>query len=197
MVDVNKKEKETIAKSNKAYADKVAKSNKAYADKVAKANEAYRQKMIKEDPVKYERIMKEAHKKLQKQFLTRTVKKRYVALLNGLVNDTNGEISLPLRVDLDDRPRQLVCYQHGKPAITKWEIKKKIGDKTKVYFYPITGRTHQLRVHASHPKGLNTPIVGDDLYGIKKDRLHLHAESITFVHPFTKEELTFTVKEEF
>lgn len=132
------------------------------------------------------------YKHIQRQFLKRTVKKRYVALLNGIVKEKNGRISLPLRVDLNDRPRQLVCYEHGKSAITTWErIEIKQG-KTRVYFYPETGRTHQLRVHAAHSDGLKQAIVGDDLYGEKGDRLHLHAESITFEHPETKEVLTFT-----
>jgi tRNA pseudouridine32 synthase/23S rRNA pseudouridine746 synthase len=136
---------------------------------------------------------KEIHKHLQSQFLKRTVKKRYVALLDGIVKIPSGEINLPLRVDLDDRPRQLVCYEYGKPALTHFETFDHKNHQTKVYFYPITGRTHQLRVHAAHPLGLNTPIVGDDLYGTKGERLHLHAESITFRHPITKEIVTFQV----
>ena len=140
---------------------------------------------------------KEVHQHLQSQFLKRTVKKRYVALLDGIVKIPSGEINLPLRVDLDDRPRQLVCYDHGKPALTHFETIDTKKRQTKVYFYPVTGRTHQLRVHAAHPLGLNTPIVGDDLYGIKGNRLHLHAESITFRHPVSKEVVTFQVDAEF
>lgn len=127
------------------------------------------------------------HKQLQKQFIGRTIKKRYVALLEGGLETTQGVISLPLRVDLDNRPQQLVCYEHGKLATTKYKIIGIENGKTRIYFYPITGRTHQLRVHAAHSQGLQTPIVGDDLYGIKANRLHLHAESITFVHPITRE----------
>ncbi len=140
---------------------------------------------------------KEAHKKIQSQFIRRTIKKRYVALLDGIIEQNEGEIDLPLRVDLDDRPRQLVCHEHGKKAKTKW---KKVGQsdgKTKVHLYPITGRTHQLRIHASHPMGLNTPILGDDLYGKRADRLHLHAEFIEFYHPSTREKMSFTVEAEF
>ena len=140
---------------------------------------------------------KEVHQHLQSQFLKRTVKKRYVALLDGIVKIPSGEINLPLRVDLDDRPRQLVCFDYGKPALTHFETIDTKRRQTKVYFYPVTGRTHQLRVHAAHPKGLNTPIVGDDLYGTKGDRLHLHAESITFRHPISKEIVTFQVDAEF
>ena len=134
---------------------------------------------------------------LQSQFINRTIKKRYVALLDGLLEKSHGYIDLPLRVDLDDRPRQLVCYEHGKPAQTKWKTIEVKNGKTKVHFYPITGRTHQLRVHASHSLGLYTPIVGDDLYGTKADRLHLHAEYIQFEHPVTKEVMEILVEAEF
>ncbi|WHT39955.1 pseudouridine synthase [Myroides sp. mNGS23_01] len=140
---------------------------------------------------------KEAHKALQSQFIKKTVTKRYVALLDGIVEGNEGYIDLPLRVDLEDRPRQMVCFEHGKPAKTKWEVIERKDGKTKVYFYPITGRTHQLRMHASHSMGLNTPIVGDDLYGTKSTRLFLHAESITFKHPKTQETVSFQVKEGF
>lgn len=135
--------------------------------------------------------------KLQSQFIKRTIKKRYVALLDGILEADEGFIDLPLRVDLDDRPRQLVCYEHGKPAQTKWEKIEVRNNQTLVYFYPITGRTHQLRMHASHELGLKTPIVGDDLYGQKANRLHLHAESLTFEHPISKKKLTITSKPEF
>jgi tRNA pseudouridine32 synthase/23S rRNA pseudouridine746 synthase len=134
---------------------------------------------------------KDAHAYLQDQFIRRIVKKRYVALLDGELTEKSGIIDLPLRVDLDDRPRQLVCYEHGKTAKTEWELIEVKNGKSKVYFYPLTGRTHQLRVHSAHPKGLNMPITGDDLYGTKADRLHLHAEQLTFKHPTTKEWMTF------
>ena len=139
----------------------------------------------------------EIHKNLQSQFIKRTVKKRYVALLDGLLTDDKGFIELPLRVDLNDRPRQLVCYEHGKKARTRWKIIERKNGKTKVYFYPITGRTHQLRVHAAHSLGLNTPIVGDDLYGTKSNRLHLHAEFLEFTHPITEKRMRIRVDAEF
>lgn len=129
------------------------------------------------------------HKNLQKQFIARTVKKRYVALLDGEISKTKGIIDLPLRVDLDNRPQQLVCYEHGKPAKTKFEVVGVDNGKTRIHFYPITGRTHQLRVHAAHVDGLNCPIVGDDLYGKRGERLCLHAECIEFVHPVTQKVL--------
>lgn len=140
---------------------------------------------------------KGTHKYIQKQFINRNVQKRYIALLDGLIKENNGIIDLPLRVDIEDRPRQLVCYQHGKPAKTKWEVIERYNGKTKVYFYPITGRTHQLRVHSAHIKGLNTPILGDDLYGKKSNRLHLHAEAIEFKHPKTKQLVRFEIKAPF
>ncbi|MDN3618504.1 pseudouridine synthase [Polaribacter undariae] len=140
---------------------------------------------------------KEANKVLQSQFINRTVKKRYVALLDGNLTEESGKIKLPLRVDLDDRPKQLVDFVHGKNAETDWKIIKRENGKTKVHFYPITGRTHQLRVHAAHINGLNTPIVGDDLYGNKENRLHLHAEFIEFSHPTTHKRMSFTVAPDF
>ena len=98
---------------------------------------------------------------------------------------------------MDDRPKQLVDFEFGKKAETFWEIIRIENDKTKVYFYPITGRTHQLRVHAAHKNGLNAPIVGDDLYGKKEKRLYLHAEFIEFLHPKTMEKMSFSVTPEF
>ena len=139
----------------------------------------------------------ETYVKLQSQFIKRTIKKRYIALLDGILEENEGIIDLPLRVDLDDRPRQLVCYEHGKSAQTKWEKIEIRNNQTLVYFYPITGRTHQLRVHASHELGLNTPIVGDDLYGSKANRLHLHAEQLIFIHPKSNKEIYIQRNAEF
>jgi len=140
---------------------------------------------------------KKAHKNLQSQFIKRTIKKRYTALLDGIIKDDNGTIDLPLRVDLDDRPRQLVCFEDGKPSKTNWEVIERKDGKTKVHFYPISGRTHQLRVHASHNLGLSTPICGDDLYGQKSKRLYLHADTLEFTHPETKEVMSFHKKADF
>ncbi len=140
---------------------------------------------------------KKANKNLQNQFIKRTIKKRYVAVLDGSLSENKGKIELPLRVDLEDRPRQLVDFEHGKSTETNWEVVKKENGKTRVYFYPVTGRTHQLRVHAAHKDGLNTPIFGDDLYGKKENRLHLHAEYIEFIHPTTNKTICFTVTADF
>ncbi len=142
-------------------------------------------------------LTKDANKQLQKQFIKRTVTKRYVALLSGVLSNNNGTVDLPLRVDLDDRPRQLVCYEYGKPAQTYYEVIHRDAENTRVYFYPKTGRTHQLRVHSAHQLGLNAAIVGDDHYGTSADRLHLHAEQLTFIHPATGKELFFEVAPDF
>jgi len=140
---------------------------------------------------------KKAHHYLQQQFIKHTIEKRYCALLDGILPIESGKISLPLRVDLDDRPRQLVCYEYGKPAHTSFEVIERKNGCTRIRFYPHTGRTHQLRMHAAHPNGLNLPIVGDDLYGKPADRLYLHAEYIRFQHPTTREFVEFYVKPDF
>jgi len=141
--------------------------------------------------------IKDVHEHIQKQFLKRTVTKRYTALLSKRIDGKEGEVSLPLRGDLDNRPRQLVCYEFGKPAVTKWKVVESNETTTKVHFWPLTGRTHQLRMHAAHELGLNAPIVGDDLYGTTAERLHLHAAFLKFTHPVTGEVVKFEVKEEF
>ena len=198
---------------------------------------------------------KDTHTQLQKQFEGRSVKKRYIALLEGIPQaEAKGFIRLPLRPDFDNRPLQMVCYEYGKPAVTRYEIldfiqtslpviqrsiatkdpdltnvdaheilrsalddkKKALDDnkevlkdkkevlkdkketqedntgRTRIAFYPETGRTHQLRVHAAHPEGLNCPIVGDPLYGQPANRLHLHAERLEFRHPVTDKRMHIT-----
>jgi tRNA pseudouridine32 synthase/23S rRNA pseudouridine746 synthase len=126
---------------------------------------------------------------LQRQFAERTIEKRYVAWLAGEVASDGGVIELPLRVDVDDRPRQIVDEKYGKQAITEWRVIERTTGRTKVALMPRTGRAHQLRVHAAHPRGIGVPIVGDRLYGWPDARLMLHAESIAFVHPHTQEHL--------
>ena len=141
---------------------------------------------------------KKVHQDLQAQFANRSIKKRYVAVLDGIVlSERTGRIELPLCLNPLDRPRQIVSKEYGKEAITEYKIiseSEKIIDEsersinesrkyTRIIFYPLTGRTHQLRVHAAHPEGLGCPILGDELYGKKADRLYLHAEYIEFRHP--------------
>lgn len=129
---------------------------------------------------------------LQRQFAARRVKKRYVALLDGLLKTDDGTISLPIRPNPDDRPRQMVDFEHGKEAVTRFSVEKRTNDYTLVNFYPETGRTHQLRVHAAHQAGLGCPIVGDNLYGKPAERLMLHAAEIVFTHPITGEKTIIT-----
>lgn len=128
---------------------------------------------------------------LQKQFIERSVEKHYVAVLDGEVASARGVIELPLRVDLEQRPRQVVDFVHGKPAVTRYEVLATSAGRTRVAFFPETGRTHQLRVHASHRQGLGVAIVGDRLYGRPAPRLMLHAQSLTIAHPSTGERLSF------
>ena len=132
---------------------------------------------------------KEAHQNLQAQFKNRTIQKRYIALLEGEVPQDEGEIRLPLCPDPLDRPRQIVSEEFGKPALTHYRVLERTSGKTHIAFYPQTGRTHQLRVHAAHPQGLHCPILGDELYGRKAERLYLHAEYLAFTHPITSERI--------
>ncbi|MFN5293690.1 MAG: pseudouridine synthase [Flavobacteriia bacterium] len=137
------------------------------------------------------------HQRLQRQFVQRKVQKEYTAILEGVPKQKEGEIKLPLRVDLDDRPRQLVCYEHGSYAHTKYKVLDVQNNETRIAFYPQTGRTHQLRVHAAHHLGLNCPMKGDDLYGQKGDRLHLHAAKMGFYHPHSNEWMELVCPAEF
>ncbi|MGE5184893.1 MAG: RluA family pseudouridine synthase [Acidobacteriota bacterium] len=127
------------------------------------------------------------HAALQRLFALREIDKRYIAWLDGAVAGEAGCIELPLRVDLDDRPRQIVDPVHGKPALTEWRVLAREPARTRVALCPRTGRAHQLRVHAAHPGGLAAPIAGDRLYGRGGERLLLHAEHLAFVHPHTGE----------
>jgi len=146
----------------------------------------------------------EVYKELQAYFQRRDILKRYEAVVSGLVGERmsglvgEGTISLPLLPNPYDRPRQMVNKEHGKVAITRYILRELRPDGTTlVDFYPLTGRTHQLRVHAAHPKGLNAPIVGDRLYGQAGERLLLHAAEIRFMHPVTKEEMHFCIPSHF
>lgn len=141
---------------------------------------------------------KRVHQNLQAQFKNRLVRKRYVALLEGVVPKDKGTVDLPLCLNPLDRPRQMVHTEHGKPAITDYQVLERLdGKRTRIAFYPRTGRTHQLRIHAAHPLGLHCPIIGDELYGEKAKRLYLHAEYLEFTHPITGETLRITKEAEF
>ena len=134
----------------------------------------------------------EAYRFLQRQFLQRKVRKEYEALLDGVATG-EGIISLPLRPDPDDRPRQLADREHGKEAVTAYRVMGVENALTRILLIPHTGRTHQLRVHCAHHEGLALPIVGDALYGRTAGirRLCLHARRLAFVHPATGQEMDF------
>ncbi len=125
------------------------------------------------------------HRSLSQQFQRRQVQKTYQAIVTGIQIPKAGLIDLPLWGDPAQRPRQSVNWAQGKPSQTRYEVLGQEGEATRVAFYPITGRTHQLRVHAAHPQGLKAPIVGDRLYDYSPptQRLHLHAERLQFIHP--------------
>ncbi|HET8859828.1 RluA family pseudouridine synthase [Marivirga sp.] len=139
----------------------------------------------------------ESHKFLQQQFMDKTIQKRYCAVLEGKLSGNEGEVNLPLAVDEDNRPMQKVDYESGRKALTKWKLIGQNEKRSMVVFIPVTGRTHQLRVHAAHPQGLNAPIVGDTLYGNKSKRLMLHAEYIQFKHPKSAEIMEFEKRANF
>ena len=134
----------------------------------------------------------EAYHPLQQQFIRHEVRKKYVALLEH-TGQGSGIVSLPMRPDPMNRPRQVVDMEHGKRAVTRYEF---ISDHL-VALWPETGRTHQLRIHCAHPDGLSNPIVGDELYGTKGQRLCLHAAEIWFKHPISGEKMHFEITPNF
>ncbi len=140
-----------------------------------------------------------AHRHLQQQFEQRQVRKRYTALLPAKPASVGGLIQLPLARDWEHRPRQCVDFVNGKRAVTAWRIAQsanaKAGGHCRVRLYPLTGRTHQLRVHMA--EGLGLPIVGDRLYGQSDVRLMLHADQLQFTHPETLQRLNISVKASF
>ena len=135
----------------------------------------------------------EAHRNLSRQFHERLTQKKYVALLDGILNDDSGTIEIPFRLDVENRPIQIYDELHGKVGITHWRKIAVEGQYTRVEFIPVTGRTHQLRLHAYHEKGLGIPIVGDPFYGRGSGpgQLKLHACELGFAHPSSGQELVF------
>ena len=135
----------------------------------------------------------EAHRNLSRQFSERRVEKKYVALLEGVVTASSGEITLSFRLDPENRPWQVYDPVRGKTGITRWQRLEVCGNRTRVEFVPLTGRTHQLRLHAAHELGLGYPIVGDSLYGSGKqgDPMLLHATMLSFFHPESGEKVAF------
>lgn len=138
-------------------------------------------------------LNKASQRNLSMQFQERTTRKRYIALLAGELKLRGGTIRLPFRLDIDNRPIQIYDEIHGKLGITHWENLGVENGLTRVAFIPITGRTHQLRVHSAHERGLGTPIVGDPLYGsgTGPGQLKLHACDLRFQHPTTGDTLAF------
>ena len=134
----------------------------------------------------------EAYHHLQRQFEEHTIKKKYLALVEGTPEKEHDIIDLPLIYDPVNRPRQVVDYERGKRAITEYRVlSTQSPGVTLLALWPHTGRTHQLRMHCAHPDGLGCPIVGDELYGHKSDRLYLQAQAITFIHPVSGKRMHF------
>ena len=133
----------------------------------------------------------EAYHALQEQFTERVIKKKYFAIVEGIPKDEHGIVNLPLSSDPMNRPCQIVDHEHGKQAITEYRILATRQDYTLLALWPHTGRTHQLRMHCAHHEGLGCPILGDELYGRKADRLYLQAQAITFVHPVTNKRMHY------
>ncbi|WP_033147550.1 RluA family pseudouridine synthase [Prevotella sp. P6B1] len=137
----------------------------------------------------------EVYRQLQSQFAARTIKKKYLAVVEGEVKEDHGIIDLPLSSDPLNRPRQIVDHENGKRAISEYRVMERgMRDGrpiTVLALYPHTGRTHQLRMHCAHQEGLGCPIMGDELYGHKADRLYLQAETIAFVHPVSQKRMRF------
>jgi tRNA pseudouridine32 synthase/23S rRNA pseudouridine746 synthase len=137
---------------------------------------------------------KEALRHIQQQFQHRQTEKSYQAIIAGRLTPAEGAINLPMRCDWPNRPKQMVCYEFGKKSLTRWRVMKHYENSTRVELIPITGRSHQLRIHCN---ALGHPILGDGLYGTTEsqtatEHLCLHAQSLSFTHPRTLERLTFT-----
>ena len=137
---------------------------------------------------------KAAQGNLGKQFERRKVKKHYIARVWGVPEDKSGCVDLPIRCDWDNRPLQKVCHEHGRSSQTQWEVLEINGQITRVKLTPVTGRSHQLRVHMAE---MGWPILGDPFYAHEEafkaaDRLHLHAESLTLYHPANGDLITYT-----
>jgi tRNA pseudouridine32 synthase/23S rRNA pseudouridine746 synthase len=137
-----------------------------------------------------------AQRHLSVQFQDRLVEKQYIALVDGIIEHDSGEVDLPLRVDWPNRPMQIVCYDEGKPAKTEYKVKLRETDRTRLELTPITGRTHQLRVHCADERGLGRAILGDSLYAegeVRDDhpRLMLHAAKLSIRPPGAKRVMDF------
>lgn len=141
----------------------------------------------------------QTYRQFSQQFQQRQVYKVYEAILAGVINTDTGIIDLPLWGDPENRPYQQVDWQRGKPSVTNFREIAREGDYTRVEFVPLTGRTHQLRVHASDVQGLGVVILGDRFYGCtaKANRLHLHARELSFLHPRSGKTIHLHIKTPF
>jgi tRNA pseudouridine32 synthase/23S rRNA pseudouridine746 synthase len=134
-------------------------------------------------------LNKPTHAHISRQFQQREVKKSYHAVVFGVVEEDEGEVALPIAVDWENRPRQKICHERGKSALTRFKVLKREQDRTRVLLKPVTGRSHQLRIHM---RELGHPILGCDMYAHEKalgmaERLMLHASTLEFQHPSTGE----------
>lgn len=141
----------------------------------------------------------EAHRHISMQFEKRYTEKSYVAHVYGTVEQDEGEIDLPLILDWPNRPLHIVDHENGKQALTRWQVLERKKGFTRIAYFPVTGRTHQLRVHS---QAIGHPILGDTLYAHDEarqmaDRLLLHAKMLTITHPYSKEKMTFSCDPEF
>lgn len=137
---------------------------------------------------------KDSLRSLQQQFQNRQTQKTYQAIVAGRLTPTTGAINLPMRCDWPNRPRQMVCYEYGKKSLTRWQVLEYIDGNTRVNLMPVTGRSHQLRIHCN---AMRHPILGDHLYGTNESQnatkhLCLHAQSLTFTHPKNHQRITFS-----
>ena len=137
---------------------------------------------------------KSSLRSLQQQFQHRQTKKTYQAIVFGLLQPSTGAINLPMRCDWPNRPKQMVCYEHGKKSLTRWRVIEYINGNTRIELMPVTGRSHQLRIHCD---AMAHPILGDNLYGTEEsqcatEHLCLHAQSLTFAHPTNQLDMTFS-----
>jgi len=139
-------------------------------------------------------MRKSAQSHMGRQFQQKIIDKTYYARVEGIISDDNGLIDLPIRCDWENRPRQIVDFEQGKSSQTQWQVVKREKQTTLVRLTPLTGRTHQLRVHMQQ---IGHPIVGDEFYAtdfgkiLSPQRLALHAASITLTHPATEKRITF------
>jgi len=140
----------------------------------------------------------EAQRELSRQFHDRETEKQYTAIVHGCIEPDEGEINLAMRCDIDNRPLQILDEIHGRPALTRWQVIERRAETTRLKLLPVTGRSHQLRVHC---RAIGHAIVGDRLYGSEADllepRMLLHAQTLAFNHPCTGLRMIMTASCEF